>query len=138
MVLYPAGSVADRRGRKTVMVPALSALAVTTAVVGTVGTVPALFVAMAFLGVASGFAGVPPAAMLSDVVPEESSGTGVGAFRFTGDLSFFLGPLVAGWSINTFGFRPAFAVAAIPSAIALVFVLRTPETMPRPAPDGEV
>jgi MFS transporter, DHA1 family, multidrug resistance protein len=34
VVLYPAGSVADRRGRKPVLVPALAGLAVATAVLG--------------------------------------------------------------------------------------------------------
>ena len=84
---------------------------------------------MFLVGLASGFAGVPPAAMLSDVVPQESSGTGVGLFRFAGDLSFVFGPLVAGFSATAFGFRGAFAVASIPVVVALGLVMRAPDTM---------
>ena len=89
---------------------------------------------MAFLGIAAGFAGVPPAAMLADLTPSHGSGTAVGAFRFSGDLGLLLGPLVAGLTIDAFGFREAFAIAAIPTIVALVLVARTPETMPARAP----
>ena len=50
------------------MVPSLAALAVTTAAVGWTDTVILFGIVLALLGVASGFAGVPPAAMLADVV----------------------------------------------------------------------
>jgi len=87
-------------------------------------------VAMAFLGVASGYSGVPPAAMLSDVTPPELQGTAVAVFRFVGDLGFVLGPLVAGVAANAFGFGWAFAISAVPSAVACALLLTVPETMP--------
>jgi MFS family permease len=131
-VLYPAGSAADRRGRKAVLVPSLAALGVMTVVVGWAGSPLALAVLMGLLGLASGVAGVPPAAMLSDVVPEHESGTGVGAFRFTGDLGFALAPLAAGFAVDPLGFKGAFAIAALPTVLVLLLVLRTRETL-RPA-----
>jgi len=129
LVLYPAGGWADRFGRKPVMVPSLAALALVSAVVGFAESPSVLFVLMIALGLASGTSGVPPMAMLSDVVPEEKSGTAVGIFRFAGDLSFFVGPLVIGITTNAFGFRTAFPLAAIPALIALILVVRTPETL---------
>jgi MFS transporter, DHA1 family, multidrug resistance protein len=132
LVLYPAGSVADQRGRKPVLVPALAGLAVATAVLGLAPSPLALGVLLAALGVVSGAAGVPPGAMLSDVVPEQASGTAVGVFRFCGDLGFTLGPLLAGWAIPVVGFAWAFALAAAPTAVALALIVRTPETL-RPA-----
>jgi MFS family permease len=135
VVLYPAGSVADQRGRKPVLVPALAGLAVATAAVGWAPTPLLLGVLLAVLGVMSGAAGVPPGAMLSDVAPTQASGTAVGVFRFCGDLGFTLGPLLAGWAIPVVGFRWAFALAAIPTAVALAFIVRTPETL-RPAEIG--
>jgi MFS family permease len=128
-VLYPAGSIADRRGRKTVLAPALGALAVMTALLGWAGS-PLVFAAgLALLGIASGVAGVPPAAMLADVSPDEGSGTAVGTFRFFGDLGLMLGPVVAGYSINELGFEAAFALAAVPTVVALILVLRMRETL---------
>jgi MFS transporter, ACDE family, multidrug resistance protein len=127
--LFPAGKATDRRGRRAVLAPSLAALAVMTAILG-VATTPALFlVALGVLGVASGYAGVPPAPMLSDITPEELKGTAVAAFRFVGDLGFVLGPLVAGWAASEYGFAASFAINAIPTAIALALVLSIRETM---------
>jgi MFS family permease len=86
-------------------------------------------VAMALLGVASGYAGVPPAPMLSDVTPEELKGSAVAVFRFVGDLGFVIGPLVAGWSAQAYGFTASFAINAIPAVVALGLVLSIRETM---------
>jgi len=130
-VLYPAGSAADRLGRKAVLVPALAGLAVTTVALGFTPGVVLFAVVLAGLGIASGYAGVPPAAMLSDVTPAGASGTAIGAFRFCGDLGFLIGPAVAGYSTKALGFEEAFAIAAIPTLIALVAVARTPETLRR-------
>jgi MFS transporter, ACDE family, multidrug resistance protein len=127
--LFPAGKATDRRGRRAVLAPSLAALAAMTAILG-VATTPAMFfVALGLLGVASGYAGVPPAPMLSDVTPEELKGTAVAAFRFVGDLGFVLGPLVAGWAATEYGFAASFAINAIPTAIALALVLSIRETM---------
>lgn len=134
-VLYPAGALADRRGRKPVLVPALAALALLCGSFGLAETAIMLGFLMALSGFAFGFAGVPPAAMLADVVPEERSGTGVGVFRFCGDVGFTIGPLVAGLTTTAFGFEAAFAIAAVPAMVALVFALRTEETL-RPAAAG--
>ena len=133
VVLYPAGAIADRRGRKAVMVPSLAALAIATAAIGWTESALAFGLAATLLGIPSGFAGVPPAAMLADVIPRRESPIAVGVFRFAGDLGFTIGPLVAGFVASAFGFRTAFVVTAIPTLGALLFVLATPETLRRPA-----
>ncbi|HYU16599.1 MAG TPA: MFS transporter [Candidatus Acidoferrum sp.] len=129
VVLFPAGALADRIGRKPVMVPALAALAASMAVLGFAPGVIVFGAILAVVGLASGFAGVPPAAMLSDVTPEEASGTAIGMFRFAGDLGFVFGPLLGGWAAQTFGFEAAFAVSTLPILVALALVVRTPETL---------
>lgn len=129
-VLFAAGKATDRAGRKAVLVPSFIALAVLLTLFGLATSTVAFFVALAVLGVISGYAGVPAAPMLSDLAPEDLSGTAVGVFRFAGDLGFVLGPLVAGFSADHLGFGPAFAVNAIPCAIALALLLSIRETMP--------
>ncbi|TMK20150.1 MAG: MFS transporter, partial [Actinobacteria bacterium] len=119
IALYPAGKASDRRGRRAVLIPALAGLALTTALLGQVSTPLGFIVMLGALGVASAYAGVPPAPMLSDVAPEELKGTAVGVFRFVGDLGFVLGPLVAGWSAGSFGFGTAFIVTAIPALVSV-------------------
>jgi MFS family permease len=136
--LYPAGHATDHSGRRAVLIPALAGLAAVTAAFGLVSSPIGFMIAMAFLGVASGYSGVPAAPMLSDVTPEDLKGSAVGVYRFVGDLGFVIGPLVAGWSAQAFGFGTAFAINAIPAVIALGLVLTIRETMHtrRAAPEG--
>jgi DHA1 family multidrug resistance protein-like MFS transporter len=133
VVLYPAGATADRRGRRFVMIPSMAGLGLMVAVLGFAPNPLTFGVLMAVLGVGSGYAGVPPGAMLSDVAPDQRSGTAVGIFRFAGDLGFVLGPLVAGSAATAFGFAPAFWIASIPIGLGLVLAIRTPETLQRMA-----
>ena len=130
-VYYPAGKWADSRGRRFVLIPSFALLAVSTMILGWSPTVIAFALLMALLGVASGFAGVPPAAMLADVLPEHESARGVATFRFGADLGYTLGPLVAGLAAASVGFKAAFITAGVPSLIALVVVTRGRETLPR-------
>lgn len=129
MVLYAAGSMSDRIGRKPVLLVSLALLAVMMAVLGWAGTPVALGVLIFVVGLTSGSTAAAPAAMLSDVVPESGSGTAVGVFRFFGDLGFVLGPLVGGVTAGALGFKWAFAMMAVPALFALALVIRTPETL---------
>lgn len=136
VALFPAGKATDR-GRRAVLIPSLAAFGGIAALLGFAGQTVAFMGGMAALGVASGFAGVPPAPMLSDVTPEELKGSAVAVFRFVGDLGFVLGPLVAGWSADRLGFPAAFAISAVPVFLALGLVLSIGETLPTLPRGGE-
>ena len=129
LAYWPAGSWADRRGRRFVLLPALAGSALAAVLVGWAPSAVVFAVLLALVGLASGFAGVPPAAILADVLPENDSATGVAIFRFGGDLGFSLGPLIAGLSAASFGFKAAFAIAGIPALIALLVVGAGRETL---------
>ncbi len=126
---YPAGTWADTRGRRFVLIPSFALLAAATAVVGWSDNVAVFALLLAVLGIASGFAGVPPAAILADVLPENESARGVATFRFGADVGYTLGPLVAGLTAASFGFRAAFIAAALPCLLALLVVSRGRETL---------
>lgn len=134
--LFPAGKATDR-GRRAVLIPSLAAFGAIAALFGFADETLAFMGGMALLGVASGYAGVPPAPMLSDVTPAELKGSAVAAFRFVGDLGFVLGPLVAGWSADRRGFSAAFAISAVPVFVALALVLSIRETMRMLPKSGE-
>jgi MFS family permease len=136
-VLYPAGAATDRHGRKAVLVPSFVAMTIVIAVFGFATTPLLYFGILGIFGLTTGYSGVPPAAMLSDVAPDELRGTAVGLFRFVGDLGFVLGPLAAGWAASAFGFAWAFAISAIPSALVVVLLLSIEETMPALPRTGE-
>jgi MFS transporter, DHA1 family, multidrug resistance protein len=136
VTLYPFGAILDRHGRRLLLIGSLAGYAIAVVAVGLAWSVLSLTLLLIVLGVASGAGSTAPTAMLADVTPKDRSGTAVGAFRFFGDLGFVLGPAVAGWSANAFGFRGAFALAAVPLVVALALAARTPETH-RPAPAVE-
>jgi len=129
LAYYPAGNWADTRGRRSVLIPAFACLALAALVLGWAGSVVLFGLLLSVLGVASGFSGVPPAAILADVLPGNRSARGVAIFRFGGDLGFSLGPLIAGFTAANLGFKAAFAIAGIPSVIALVVVALGRETL---------
>jgi dipeptide/tripeptide permease len=70
--------------------------------------------------------------MLADILPPNRSAMGVAIFRFGGDLGFSLGPLVCGVIAANYGFKTAFAVAGVPSLIALAVVSLGRETLGLP------
>ena len=129
--LYPAGLLADRRGRRVLLLPAIAWFAAALVAVGWAGSPVAFGALLALVGIGSGSVAVAPAAMLSDIVPEHASATAVGVFRFFGDLGFVFGPLVAGVTANLAGFKGAFALMAVPLIVTLALVARTPETLAR-------
>ncbi len=129
-VLFPAGSMTDRLGRRTVLLPSLFATAAVASLTGLAPSIPLFIVALALLGVVSGFAGVPQSVMLADVVPPRLQPAAIGVYRFVGDLGFVLGPLVAGAAADAFGFAAAFALSAIPCVLAALLLATVPETRP--------
>jgi MFS family permease len=129
LAYYPAGNWADTRGRRTVLIPAFACLALASLVLGWASSVILFGLVLSVLAVASGFSGVPPAAILADVLPGNRSARGVAIFRFGGDLGFSLGPLIAGFTAANLGFKAAFAIAGIPSVVALVVVALGRETL---------
>jgi MFS family permease len=133
LVLYPAGAIADRVGRKPVAVLTYAWLIAIVSVLGLTSSTLVFFLLFAALGTASGSSGVIPTAMLADVVPDEASGTAVGVFRFAGDVGLTLGPLVAGLTANAVGFKASFGIAVIPCFIALLMLAQMPETLKRAA-----
>ncbi len=128
VTLYPFGAVADRYGRRLLLITSLVAYAIAVVALGYATTVLSFTLLLVVLGVASGAGSTAPTAILADVTPKDLSGTAVGAFRFFGDLGFVFGPAVAGWAATAFGFSAAFALSAVPLLVAFALALRTPET----------
>jgi predicted MFS family arabinose efflux permease len=126
--LFHAGSLTDRLGRRAVLIPSTLGVAVVVAVLGFADRPTAFAIALVALGVVSGYGGVSQPVMLSDVIPERNRAAAIGVYRFVGDLGFVLGPLVAGEAASAFGFGTAFALSAIPSLVAVGFLLSIHET----------
>lgn len=127
-----AGVIADRIGRRAVLVAAILAFATCLAVMAAAPSLAVLLPAAAGAGFAA--AGVHPvnAAVVADVVPAERRGQAYGILYQALGLGWFLGPLLAAPFLATGGYRAVFAVVAGAVALAgVLYAVRLPETRPR-------
>ncbi len=129
LVLIPAGKLADTRGRRPYLLGGAILALVAAVVLALSNSIPPYLVAMALFGAASALIGVSSAAVVGDVIGGRG-GTPVAAFQMAADAGTFTGPLVSGALSDTYSYETAFLATAGVSVIALITVLRMPETKP--------
>ncbi len=145
-LLLPAGRMADTEGRRKALL------------IGTIGTTVGMLVltvsdiaangwgtsavagmalflgAMALQGFAGAFLASAPAAVVGDIVGGKRGGIVVATFQMMSDLGAVLGPLIAGLLVDMFDFDWAFAAGSALSVLAVILVVRMPETLHRTRP----
>lgn len=127
--LYGAGALADRFGRKAVIVPSGLLTAASIVVFPATGGWWSFLAASFLLGLTTGLAGPAPAAYAADVAPAGAVGPAMGLFRTVSDVGLVVGPVGVGWIADQAGFGWAFAAnAALLALITLAFALLARET----------
>ena len=122
-VLAPVwGILADRVGRKLMMIRSLVGFAVIIAAMGLVTSVTQLFVARLLQGVFAGFS-VMAMALASVSCPRDKVSVAIGRVQSAQLLSVAVGPAVGGYVASHFGIRFAFFVTAGLCALSLVGLL---------------
>ena len=129
-VVWHAGGLSDRRGRRFALAPALIVTAVVSGVIGWIDTAAFLVVAMAVLGIASGYARPGPTSIVADVAPPDARGVAVAGYRTSADIGALVGPIVVGVVAQQFGYRPAFIAIGAFAAVAFFVTLAARETAP--------
>ena len=131
-MVYLTGVLADRFGRKTIIVP--SNLLTVVSMVG-LALAPSYgwFVAgLALWGIAGGVAGAVPAAYAADMAPPGMNALTMSTFRMISELGYVIGPLLLGWiSDLSNGETALFTTAGIFAATSALFALFAPETRKR-------
>jgi MFS family permease len=94
------------------------------------GSVVAYGVSMLLFGIASGFLGTAPAAVVGDVVTGRG-GTVVAAFQMASDLGAIIGPILAGWLVDGYSYSTAWLATAAVLAVATLASAFAPETQRR-------
>lgn len=130
IVIWHAGSVSDRLGRKVAMVPALAVTAVVCAALGTVRSALMLVMLMGMLGFANGYSRPGPTSIVGDVAPPDARGVAVAGYRTAGDVGALIGPIVVGLVAEHFGYGPAFVVIGVVAGLAFVAAILARETAP--------
>lgn len=145
VLLLPAGRMADTVGRRRAMLwgtigTGIGMVVLTGADVAANGWgTPAVaatalfFIAMAVQGAAGAFLGSAPSAVVGDVMGGRRGGIVVATFQMMADLGAIVGPLLAGLIIDAADFDWAFGLGVLFCMLAVVFVLRMPETLRRTA-----
>lgn len=148
LLLLPAGRMADTVGRRRAMLwgtigTGLGMVVLTGADIAANGWgTPAVaatslfFIAMAVQGAAGAFLGSAPSAVVGDVMGGRRGGIVVATFQMMADLGAIVGPLLAGFIIDAADFDWAFGLGVLFCLLAVVFVLRMPETLRRERPSS--
>ena len=112
LVQIYSGKMGDKIGRRPMVFSGLILAGIVTIIFGLI-THPVVFVGAAvLLGVASALLGPSLQAAVSDIVGNKrSGGQPLAYYQMVSDIGLIVGPLVAGFIIDAWGFFPAFIVA---------------------------
>jgi MFS family permease len=131
------GALADKYGRRAMVLVGLIASGVSSIFMGLVEDLNIFYILAAFMGLMGNFGGPARQAMVADLLPKEKQAEGFGILRVAVNLSAAVGPIFGG-IIATQSYLFLFiadAVSSIITAIIVFFVI--PETKPEKK-EGEV
>jgi MFS family permease len=131
-VLMISGKLSDSIGRKPMAIAGLAVSAGGTVWLGFASDVPVFMVASLVAGIGAGLLNPPQNAVVADVIGTKAKGGPVlAAFQMVADCGAIVGPLLAGLLVDQFSYQAAFTLTGAMAAVALVFWLFAPETLPR-------
>ena len=116
----PSGLLADRFGRRNLIVFSLVMGGGSQLLAGLTSSFPVLFVAQLLGGIGGGASQTALMAALADRVPVERMGRSMGWFTLAMQTGFLAGPAVAGILLHWLTFSQDLVVTTIPTGIALV------------------
>jgi MFS family permease len=131
--LLPAGRLADRFGRRPVVVGGCLISAAGLALLALMPGLGGYLTGLAVLGLGSGFLDVGPAAMLGDILAGRG-GTVVATYQMAGDVGAVTGPVTAGYLVDAVSYGMAFGVTAGVLCLAAILGVFAPETRWRDHP----
>ena len=131
------GAMADKFGRKKIMIFGLVFSAITMLLFGLVDTLALLWLVSGTVGLLADTGFPAHHAMVADLLPEEKRAEGFGIMRVVANLAITIGPLIGGL-IATRSFTALFVLDAITSTImAIIVLVKLPETKPESTPEVE-
>jgi len=126
---YPSGVLADRYGRKTVIVPATLMSGVSLTFFLLAPTYVWFLAGCVAWSVAAGVGGAAPASYAADVAPPGMNAAAMSTYRMLSDLGYVVGPVALGLATDLFGADATLGVTALLLvAVAALFARYAPET----------
>jgi len=136
LLLWPAGRITDRRGRRPVLIGGTALSTIGLALLVLPPSLPWFLAAMVVTGAGSALLTVAPAAVVGDVAPARS-GSVVAVFQMASDVGAMTGPLLANALVDSFGYSAGFGVTAGVMLAATVLAIAMPETRDRSSPAAD-
>jgi MFS transporter, DHA1 family, multidrug resistance protein len=134
LAAYPSGWLADRFGRKTVIVPATLMTGASMLLFCLAPNYGWFIAASVAWGVASSVGGSAPAAYAADSAPPDMNAAAMSFFRTVGDAGYVIGPLALGMVADLYGPTVALLLgASLVSGVGVVFAAAAPETYRAPS-----
>jgi MFS family permease len=131
-MVYFTGVLADRFGRKTIIVPSNLLTVVSMAALALAPSHGWFVAGLALWGIAGGVAGAVPAAYAADMAPPGMNALTMSTFRTVSEFGYVIGPLLLGWiSDLSSGEAALFTTAGIFAATSALFAFFAPETRKR-------
>jgi MFS family permease len=131
--LLPGGRLADRLGRRPVIVAGCLVSAGGLVMLALIPGLAGYLAALAVFGIGSGLLDVGPAAVIGDILRGQG-GMVVASYQMAGDIGAVTGPVTAGYLVDVASYGAAFGLAAGVLGIAAVLGLMAPETRWRNRP----
>jgi DHA1 family multidrug resistance protein-like MFS transporter len=125
--LFPGGRVADRLGRRPVLIAGCAISACGMALLAALPGLWAFLGALAVAGAGSGLLDVAPAAIVGDLL-DGRGGTLVAFYQMSGDVGAVSGPVAAGFAVDAASFSAAFALSGAILGVAAILAFFAPET----------
>ncbi len=124
-----SGKLADTWGRKPMILSGLAVNGIAMGVLGFTGNEFWFFLISAVAGLGSGLMGPGQQAAVADVIGNDRSGGKVLAtFQMSSDLGAIIGPIAAGFLVDTLSYGPAFLMATAVALVSFLFWLPAKDT----------
>ena len=140
MSRFFSGKIADRAGRKIVMVFGTAVTAIAGFLYVMLGAVSDystgmlgvwLFLALRFFhGLSTGFRPIGSSALLTDIVPHDRRGEALGFLGVAGNAGMAGGPAIGSYLAVEWGYDAMFLASSFLGILSLLFTLKLPETLP--------
>ena len=122
------GALADRLGRKPLILFGLVVSAISSVWLGLVNEIELFFAGAFFVGLFTNIGGPARQAMIADILPEEQRAQGFGLFRVVVNLAAAIGPAIGGFLASQSYLSLFLTDAAISIFVAILLFIVLPET----------
>ena len=117
------GQLADKRGRKIVLIIGILAAGMAPIGYNFVQSLPLIMIIRAFHGISIAAFSTAFLALVADIAPVENRGELIGYMSLVNPIGLAIGPAVGGYLMETFGYTPLFAFSTTMASLALLCTL---------------